>query len=94
MATVTPPRATIDDLLRVDGKAELINGRIVQMAAQRADYFAAGTQVVWDVDPEAELVHVYRASAPDRPVTYPRGRLAEAEPAAPGWRLAVDAIFG
>ena len=27
------------------------------MAAKRADYFEAGTLVVWDVDPEAEVVH-------------------------------------
>jgi Uma2 family endonuclease len=186
MATATPPRATLDDLHRVEGKAELINGRIVhfrasgfhpsrvafriarslddravqsgqgtafadgmgfavpelpsgresfcpdaafyigppparrmrfiegpptlaievrsegdygpaaerEMAAKRSDYFAAGTLVVWDVDPEAEVVHVYRAAAPDQPVTYGRGQHAEAEPAAPGWRLAVDAIFG
>ena len=29
------------------------------MAAKRADYFAAGTLVVWDVDPLAETVAVY-----------------------------------
>src|SRR5437868_13340844 len=27
-----------------------------EMAAKRADYFAAGTQVVWDVDPLAETI--------------------------------------
>src|SRR4051812_9065990 len=36
-----------------------------EMAARRADYFQAGTLVVWDVDPIAECVHVYRADAPD-----------------------------
>src|SRR5438132_1083702 len=30
MNTATTPPATLDDLARVDGKAELINGRIVQ----------------------------------------------------------------
>ncbi len=63
------------------------------MAAKRADYFAAGTLVVWDVDPEADLVHAYRAAAPDRPVTFRRGEVADAEPAVPGWRMAVDEIF-
>ena len=154
MSTTTPKRATIDDLYCVEGKAELIGGRIVKfmatgrlpnriagrifrslddhaeatgkgeaytdnmgftvpelpsgresfcpdvsyydgplpknpmrfvegpptfavevrsetdhgpaaeraMAAKRADYFAAGTVVVWDVDPEARVVHVYRAN--------------------------------
>lgn len=61
------------------------------MADKRADYFAAGTQVVWDVDPLAECIHVYR---PDQPaVTYRRGQTAEAEPAVPGWRVSVDWIF-
>src|SRR5437899_122995 len=31
-----------------------------EMAAKRADYFEAGTLVVWDVDPVAELIHAYR----------------------------------
>jgi Uma2 family endonuclease len=183
MATVTQPRATIDDLYRVDGKAELIGGRIVrfmptgykpgrvafriarrlddhaetigrgvtcadnmgftvsvlrsgrqsfssdaayylgplpknemkfihgaptfavevrsendygpaaerEMAAKRADYFEAGTLVVWDVDPLAGSIHVYR---PDQSVTYTRGDTAEAEPAVPGWRVAVDEVMG
>ena len=34
------------------------------LTAKRADYFAAGTLVVWDVDPQAEMVAVYRATAP------------------------------
>jgi Uma2 family endonuclease len=66
----------------------------IEMAEKRADYFAAATQVVWDVDPVNECVHVYRASAPDQPTTYRRGQVAEAEPAVPGWRMAVDQIFG
>lgn len=63
------------------------------MAAKRADYFEAGTLVVWDVDPIAKCIHVYRSDAPDRQVTYTRGQEAEAEPAVPGWRLTVDRIF-
>ena len=64
-----------------------------EMAAKRADYFEAGTQVVWDVDPIAERVHVYRAAAPDRPESYSRGQEVEAEPFVTGWRIAVDWIF-
>jgi Uma2 family endonuclease len=64
------------------------------MARKRADYFAAGTLVVWDVDVLSEdVVRVYRASTPDTPTPYRRGDLAEAEPAVPGWRLAVDDLF-
>jgi Uma2 family endonuclease len=55
------------------------------------DYFAAGTQVVWDVDPLREqVVRVYRASEPDQPTIYRKGDEAEAEPALPGWRAPVN----
>jgi Uma2 family endonuclease len=63
------------------------------MAAKRADYFEAGTLVVWDVDPVAKCLHVYRAADPTVPTTYGRGQVAEAEPAVSGWRVAVDALF-
>jgi Uma2 family endonuclease len=62
-----------------------------QLAAKRADYFAAGTLVVWDVDVLREkLVRVYRASDPDNPTIYRTGEIAEAEPALPRWTMLVD----
>lgn len=64
------------------------------MAAKRADYFAAGTLVVWDVDVlEAKTVRVYRAQDPLTPTVYRRGEQAEAEPALPGWAMPVDDLF-
>jgi Uma2 family endonuclease len=63
------------------------------MAAKRADYFLAGTLVVWDVDPVAETIDVYRADSPGDATTYVPGQVAEAEPAAPGWQVDVDRIF-
>jgi Uma2 family endonuclease len=65
------------------------------MAEKRADYFAAGTQVVWDVDLLAEdfVVRVYRASDPEHPTGYRRGEIAEAEPAVPGWTMPVNDLF-
>ena len=65
----------------------------VEMAAKRAEYFLAGTEVVWEVDTVAECIHVYRAADPEHPVTYQRSETAEAEPAVLGWRVAVDWIF-
>ena len=63
-------------------------------AEKRADYFAAGTLVVWDVDMlNNDTIKVYRASAPDQPTMYRRGEIAEAEPALPGWRMPVDELF-
>ncbi len=64
-----------------------------EMAAKRADYFAAGTQVVWDVDPVAKQIHVYRHTDPTRAVTYGPGQVAEAQPAVPGWTVSVDWVF-
>jgi Uma2 family endonuclease len=63
------------------------------MAAKRADYFEAGTAVVWDVDPIAGTIRVYRAATPDRADTLGAGAAADAEPVMPGWRLSVDAVF-
>jgi Uma2 family endonuclease len=62
-----------------------------EMAEKRADYFAAGTLVVWDVDVLRErLVRVYRAGDPEQPAIYRSGDVAEAEPALPGWSMPVD----
>lgn len=64
------------------------------MAAKRADYFACGTLVVWDVDLLSnDVVKVYRASEPEHPTIYRRGEVAEAEPAVPGWQMPVDELF-
>jgi Uma2 family endonuclease len=64
------------------------------MAAKRKDYFAAGTQVVWDVDLlNPDVVKVYRTSSPEEPTLYKRSELAEAEPAVSGWQMSVDELF-
>ncbi len=64
------------------------------MAAKRADYFAAGTLVVWDVDLLSDdIVRVYRASDAQSATIYRRGQVAEAEPAVPGWTMPVNDLF-
>lgn len=64
------------------------------LAIKRADFFAAGTQVVWDVDVLREkVIRVYRAADPENPTVYRRGEVAEAEPAVPGWRFPVDELW-
>jgi len=61
-----------------------------EMAEKRADYFAAGTLVVWDVDVLRErMVRVYRAGEPNLPTIYQGDDVAEAEPALPGWTMPV-----
>jgi hypothetical protein len=47
------------------------------MAQKRADYFACGNLVVWDVDLLSdEVVKVYRSDDPDHPTSYRRGDIA------------------
>ena len=69
-------------------------GAEADMAAKRGDYFEAGTKVVWDVDPVSELIRSYRFDEPSKPCVFSHGDVADAEPAVPGWRLAVDDLFG
>ncbi len=182
MATLTAPHPLVDELMKTEGKAEIVNGRIVKLmatggkpniaslriaaslllhsdstgngwalgdnggflcdlphrksfspdaayyfgpepdmsflpeppvfavevrsendyghAAERAirdkiaDYFAAGTLVVWDVDLQHDEV-VAKYMAPDFrvPQTFRRGEEADAEPAVPGWKMRVDDLF-
>lgn len=64
------------------------------MKRKRGLYFAAGTQVVWDVDVLREnLIRVYRANDPEHATVYRQGEVADAEPAVPGWRFPVDELF-
>ncbi len=64
-----------------------------EMEAKRADYFEAGTLVVWDVDPEAKTIASYRGDAVHPIAIFGLGQVADAEPAVPDWRLAVDGLF-
>jgi Uma2 family endonuclease len=64
------------------------------IAQKRADYFAAGTLVVWDVDLLSEdVVRSYRKDDPEHPKVFRRGEMANAEPAVPGWSMPVDDLF-
>lgn len=66
----------------------------LEMADKGADYFAAGTQVVWDVDVlRSEEVRKYTADAPDSPTVFRRGDMADTEPAMPDWLFTVDDLF-
>ena len=51
-----------------------------ELAAKRADYFQAGTRVVWDVDPLAKTIAVYRADEdPDKGTPYVAMQLLRGE---------------
>ena len=65
-----------------------------KMARKRANYFAAGTLVVWDVDVlKDEFISSYSSDDPDNPTVFRRGEQANAEPAVPGWSMPVDDLF-
>jgi Uma2 family endonuclease len=65
-----------------------------ESAAKIADYFAAGTAVVWDVDLLSDdVVRKYTADRPEALTVFRRGDVADAEPAVAGWRLAVDGLL-
>lgn len=65
-----------------------------KMTQKRADYFAAGTLVVWDVDVlRDEVVNRYTSDDREHPRVFHRGESADAEPALPGWAMPVDDLF-
>ena len=83
-------------IFAVEVRSENDYGRRAEAAiAQKiADYFAAGTLVVWDVD----LLHdeiISKFTAPDAniPQFFRRGDVADAGNAVPGWMFAVDTLF-
>jgi Uma2 family endonuclease len=80
----------------VEVRSENDYGPLVEatMAAKRADYFLAGTQVVWDVDLQSEeTIKSYHVNNPDHPIIFRRGTIATAEPAVPDWTMPVDELF-
>ena len=84
-------------IFAVEVRSEYDYGPAAERARQekRADYFAGGTLVVWDVDLKGEdVVKSYKASDPDKPAIFRCGDIADAEPAVPGWRIAVEELFG
>jgi Uma2 family endonuclease len=91
-----PEFLSVAPLFAVEVRSEEHYGPAAEkaLAAKRADYFAAGTRVVWDVDVLREgWIRVYRAGAPEAEAVYHRGQVAEAEPALPEWTFPVDDLF-
>ena len=65
-----------------------------KMARKRADYFAAGTLAVWDVDVLRDrVIRCYRSDDPDTPRVFHCGEVADCGPALPGWSMPVDDLF-
>ena len=65
-----------------------------EIAQKRLDYFAAGTEVVWDVDLlSAEVIKSYHRASPHQPRIFQRSEIVDAESALPGWTMPVDELF-
>jgi Uma2 family endonuclease len=81
--------------VEVRSKSDYVPTAERAMKEKRADYFACGTLVVWDVDLLSDdVIKSYKAHDPENPESFRRGDVADAEPAVPGWRMAVDELFG
>src|SRR6266496_2536952 len=83
-------------IFAVEVRSEDDYGRSAErtMAQKRADYFAAGTFIVWDVDLlSPNIIKSYKSEDQDTPRIFRRGDVADAEPAVPGWRMPVDELF-
>lgn len=83
-------------IFAVEVRSERDYGRRAEekMARKRADYFAAGTLAVWDVDVlRDQVIRCYRADDPDAPNVFHCSEIADAEPALPGWTMPVDDLF-
>ena len=83
-------------LFAAEVRSENDYGPAAERAIRRkiADYFAAGTQVVWDVDAKVnQLICVYRDTDADNPTVYGLDDEAEAEPALPGWHISLRKLL-
>ena len=80
----------------VEVRSENDYGKVAErkIADKIADYFAAGTKVVWDVDLLSEdVIKSYNSDNPDTPQIFKRGEIANAETALPDWSFEVDELF-
>ncbi len=81
----------------LDGAADLTvevlspSDRPGRVAVRVAEYLAAGTRLLWLVDPERETVIVYRPGA--IPVVRRRGDLVDGADVLPGFDVAVADLF-
>ncbi len=62
-----------------------------EMAAKRRDYFAAGVELVWEVDPDARTVAAY--TAPAGPTMLGAGDMLDGGAVLSGFTIAVGDLF-
>jgi Uma2 family endonuclease len=69
------------------------SNRRAQERRKRALYFANRVQIVWDVDEDHEVIWVYRAEAPGKPVRFDLQDEIDCAPLLPGWHRRLADIF-
>jgi Uma2 family endonuclease len=84
-----PPTFAVE----VQSKGDYGNAAEVTIARKRADYFEAGTLVVWDVDIKDQVIRSCQPDSPEQATEFRSGQEADANAAVEGWRIAVDSIF-
>jgi Uma2 family endonuclease len=62
-----------------------------EMAVKRQDYFTAGVQLVWEIDPDARTVEVY--TSPTQSITLGPTDILDGDPVLPGFILPVRELF-
>jgi Uma2 family endonuclease len=62
-----------------------------EMDRKLRDYFAAGTRLVWFVDPRKRTVRVY--TEPDKPTVLSEGEILDGGAVLPGFTLELRALF-
>jgi Uma2 family endonuclease len=65
---------------------------LAEMRLKRQDYFTAGVQLVWEVDPEARTVSVY--TAPEEPTVLTEPATLDGGTVLPGFALPLRDLFG
>ncbi|MEM9703855.1 MAG: Uma2 family endonuclease, partial [Planctomycetota bacterium] len=64
-----------------------------EMRQKRENFFAAGSRVVWQIDPLTETAETFAQGEPHRPTAVPAGGTLDAGDALPGFRLALPDLF-
>ncbi len=65
---------------------------VAEIDQKRREYFAAGTKLVWIIDPDAETVAVY--TNPEEATVLTRADTLDGGTVLPGFRLPLEELFG
>ena len=90
-AVAAPPRRSLAWFRTSPSRYSAATNTPGEMAAKRRDYFAAGVEVVWEIDPDTRTVEVY--TSPTQSTTLTAADTLDGGIALPGFTLPVQALF-